>query len=118
VNWQAILAGIGAILSAAGGTALVVREFRRRDRRSANRQIEELGDEVSMLSNDLAACRRWAFGTMTRLADQGIEVQAPPQLHHIEEAEGEGVHRGRSALRPVRSLRDRSGGGDDPTSSG
>lgn len=73
-----ILPGIAAMLTTVGGTLLVIREFRRRDHRASNREIE-------MLSGDLDRCRaeelRWrsyAHRLRQRLADEGISTPEPP----------------------------------------
>ena len=46
MDLAAIFTGVAAILTAAGGVVLVVREFRRRDRRDSQRDIDELEPDL------------------------------------------------------------------------
>jgi hypothetical protein len=80
VDWQTVLTGIGAMLTAAGGCALVIREFRRRDRRALKREVDDLAFDVSELRADIVICRRYAYLLAERLAEHGIELpeQPPP----------------------------------------
>ena len=79
---DAILAGIGAIITAAGGIVLVVREFRRRDRKASLQELDQLGDEVHALQADFLNYRRWAYDLAVMLTDMGVHVPpAPPPVH-------------------------------------
>lgn len=80
-----IFAGIGAILTGAGGVALVVREFRRRDRRAANRQIDDLTAEVTALRHDVITCRRYAYNLAEQMVELGHEVPPRPMLESAPE---------------------------------
>lgn len=71
-----VIAGIGAILTAAGGTVLVVREFRHRDHLSANREIEMIGGDLHECRTRLLACSRQIFALRTTLIEHGID---PPE---------------------------------------
>jgi hypothetical protein len=82
VDWEVVLAGIGAILTAAGGCLLVIREFRRRDRLALKRELDELSIDVSELRSDMVICRRYAFLLGEILAEHGIDVPEPPPLPH------------------------------------
>lgn len=75
---EAILTGIGAILTAAGGTVLVVREFRRRDRIESAHEIEELSAEVHECRQLHIRWRRYAFELREMIADLGHEPPVPP----------------------------------------
>lgn len=77
MDWTTILAGVGAVLSAAGGCIILIREFRRRDRVALKRELDELGDDVLDLRANLIVCRRYAFHLVEKLADNGIEIPYP-----------------------------------------
>jgi hypothetical protein len=73
VDATTIFAGIGAILTAAGGVALVIREFRRRDHRSAQRSINDLHADITALRHDVITCRRYAYLLAEQMSELGIE---------------------------------------------
>ena len=77
-----MIAGIGAILTAAGGCLLVIREFRRRDRIALKKELDDLSVDVAELRSDIVICRRYAYLLRERLADHGIEPPEPPALTH------------------------------------
>jgi hypothetical protein len=79
VDLAAILTGIGAILTAAGGTVLVIREFRRRDRKAANQEIESLSSDLHRCRAVHIKWRGYAFELRERLADHGLQVPDPPE---------------------------------------
>lgn len=82
MDWETLIAGIGAILTAAGGCVLVIREFRRRDRVALKQELNDLSVDVTELRADMVICRRYAFLLGELLADNGIEVPEPPPLPH------------------------------------
>ena len=73
MDWAAIATGIGAILTAAGGVTLVVREFRRRDRRAYRQEVDDLSDQLHLCRADFTTFRTWAFELRQRAADAGVE---------------------------------------------
>jgi len=77
VEWGAIFLGIGAIVTAAGGCALVVREFRKRDRLEMQRLVDSSALALAQLQTDCMAVRLHAFKLAALLADHGII--APPE---------------------------------------
>ena len=79
MDLTAILTGIGAILTAAGGTVLVVREFRRRDHRAANAEIEQLSGELHRCRDLHIRWRSYAFELRRMVADTGTRVPEPPE---------------------------------------
>lgn len=79
MDLTAILAGVGAILTAAGGIVLVVREFRRRDHRAANAEIDVLSDELHRCRHLHLLWRNYAFDLQRRLADHGLPPPPPPE---------------------------------------
>jgi len=78
VSLEAVLLGIGAIISAAGGCALVIREFRRRDRRGMQRLLDDTSDELVVTHQRLVGYRRWGFNLSERLAAHGETAPPPP----------------------------------------
>jgi hypothetical protein len=79
VDWQTLLTGIGAILTGAGGCILVIREFRRRDRRALKQELDELSVDVSELRASVIICRRYAYLLAEKLTDHGIDIPEPPE---------------------------------------
>ena len=114
MDLAAIFTGIAAILTAAGGVILVVREFRRRDRRDCQRDIDELTEDLHLLRQDYTDFRRWAFLMHQRAIDAGAEVENPPPPRPLAPTDHEGVRRLRHPLRDQRRADDGNGGpGDD-----
>lgn len=63
------------------GVVLVVREFRRRDRRASLAEIEELTREVHALRADMLSYRHWAYDLAVSLTAAGIGFPpAPPPV--------------------------------------
>ena len=83
MDWAAIATGIGAILTAAGGVTLVVREFRRRDRAAYRQEVDDLSDQLHLCRADFTTFRTWAFELRQRAADAGVEQDEPPQPRHL-----------------------------------
>jgi hypothetical protein len=78
VPLDAILLGIGAIVTAAGGIYISVHEFRRRERRVTRKEIEDLTDEVESLSRLLLEQRRYIYRLVTLMIDAGMNPPQPP----------------------------------------
>jgi hypothetical protein len=74
VDITAIIAGVGAILTATGGTLLVVHEFRRRDHLAANRQRELLSDDLAECRDELVRSNQMTFEMRQRMAEHGVEI--------------------------------------------
>lgn len=85
MNWQALVAGIGAILTGAGGCIILIREFRRRDRRALTRELDELGRDVQELRANLVVCRRYTFHLVEKLAEHGMGIPYPEEWEKDEE---------------------------------
>ena len=83
------LTGIGAILAALGGIFLIIRELNRRERRSADKQIDSLARQVGLLRSDFLAYHGWAFDLAQRMMDQGLEVPPAPDMHPLTDEEPE-----------------------------
>ena len=84
MNWQAFVAGLGAILTGAGGCVVLVREFRRRDRRALKRELDELGHDVQELRSNLVICRRYTFHLVEKLAAHGLGIPYPEEWEQDE----------------------------------
>jgi len=86
VTLEALWAALGSIFTAALGVVLVIREFRRRDRRESLKEIEECNDEVHALRADFNSYRHWAYELSVSLATHGLPFPpAPPPVHVIKE---------------------------------
>lgn len=75
---DALLAAVAAIVSAALGVVLIVREFRRRDRRESMAEIAQLSEELHALRADMIAYRRWAYDLAVTLTGLGVTVPPAP----------------------------------------
>jgi len=111
VDLAAIFTGIAAIVTGVGGVMIVIREFRRRDRRGYQFEIDELNAELHLLREDFADFRRWAFTMHQRAADAGVDVEHPPQPVPLTPVDHDGVRLGRRALRRLGRADDGNGGG-------
>lgn len=74
-----ILTGIGAILTAAGGIVLVIREFRRRDRKAMQSELNDLNRELTKLQHDYLELRKFMLQISQLLIDHGIESPEVPR---------------------------------------
>ena len=63
---------------------LVVREFRRRDRRKSIREIEQLSDEIHALRADFLSYRAWSYELATTLTGHGLPFPPAPPPVHVE----------------------------------
>ena len=74
----AIFAGIGAVIAAAAGVVIIVREFRRRDRKQSLQEIAELEAALHHRQRTVLSLRQYAFQLGELLADRGVEPPPPP----------------------------------------
>ena len=92
----AIFAGIGAVIAAAIGLTLVIREFRRREHNAARREVDEMLVDFYRLDNSYIQLRLHTFQLRQQLADLGIETPNPPEpaLHQpqVKEEDVEDMH--------------------------
>ena len=79
----AIFAGIAAVLTAAAGMTLVIREFRRREHNAARREVDAMVEDFYKLDHSYIELRLYCFHLRRQLADLGVESHpAPePELH-------------------------------------
>ena len=69
------ITGIGAILSAGAGVAMIWREVKSRQ----HKEIKRLDEELSVTQEQLVALHRETYRLKTTLADHGIEVPDEPE---------------------------------------
>jgi hypothetical protein len=67
-----------AIVGGAGGIYITIHEFRRREHKSARKEIDELVDEVDSLRHLLLEQRRYIFKVVTYMIDEGMNPPLPP----------------------------------------
>lgn len=79
MDLAAVFTGIGAILTAAGGTALVVREFRRRERKECDKEIEELSTELHAVRQRVIRLEQWAYRVQRQASHVGIVIEETPE---------------------------------------
>jgi len=82
VGLDTILAGCAAILTAAGGLALVVREFRRRDRRAAAKALDDVLEQLARLEHDYIELRKFMLQVSELLLAHGINPPDMPKPTH------------------------------------
>jgi hypothetical protein len=82
VSVEAIFTGIAAIFTAAGGIVLVVREFRRRDRRAAQRELNDVLTQLERLQNDYIELRKFMLQVSELLLEHGINPPSMPESTH------------------------------------
>lgn len=75
----AIVAGIGAVIAAAAGLLLVVREFRRREHNAARREVDAMAGDFYQLDQSYIALRLHCFRLRQQLADLGVETPPAPE---------------------------------------
>lgn len=98
----AIFTGIAAVLTAAGGMLLVVREFRRRDRRACQEDVDQLSEDLHLLRQDFSHLRRWAFIVRQQAIDAGVDATDPPEPRPLAPLDPDGVRRGSLLARRVK----------------
>lgn len=79
---DAILTGIAAILTAAGGIALVIREYRRHDRRIMQRELDDINEELNVLQHDYLELRKFMLQISQLMIEHGIEPPETPVPRH------------------------------------
>jgi hypothetical protein len=82
VGLEAIFTGIAAIVTAAGGIVIVVREFRRRDRRAAQRELDDVIKQLELLQHDYIELRKFMLQISELLIEHGIEPPPLPETSH------------------------------------
>ena len=88
----AIFAGIGAVIAAAIGMTLVIREFRRREHNAARREVDEMTEDFYRLDQSYIELRLHCFHLRQQLADLGVATHpAPAPALHKEMVKEESV---------------------------
>ena len=83
MEFGAVLAGVTAIITAAGGIFIVVHEFRRRERRQMQQQIDDMADELNSLQHDYLELRKFMLQISQLLLDNGIAAPEIPIPKHF-----------------------------------
>ena len=78
------LAGIGAVLTAAAGLALVIREFRNREHKAARQSINHLTSDLYRVEAAYVELRHYCYVLRQRLADTGEKVPVAPMIHDLQ----------------------------------
>jgi hypothetical protein len=81
VTYGAIWAGIGALITAGLGLALVIRELRRRERMASVHQISALADELLTHQRAVLTYQQWAFMVTQTMLEHGIQPPVLPEIH-------------------------------------
>jgi hypothetical protein len=93
------LTGIGAVLFAFAGVALVIRETRRKEREDAMYIIERLEHITLMQQNEAIAWRSYVYTLRVLCADKGIATPEPPPLVDVDAPNGSMLPSVRNARR-------------------
>lgn len=101
MSLQAVLTGIGAVLTAAAGLALIIREFRNREHKAARNEIGHLTNDLYNLDQAYIEFRRYAHTLRQLLADAGIDAPSPPPVHRYEAKDELASGPRRRHVRPV-----------------
>ena len=75
---EAIFTGVAAIITAAGGIVLVIHEFRRRDRRAMQQELDDLNSELVRLQHDYLELRKFMLQISELLVAHGIDAPEIP----------------------------------------
>jgi hypothetical protein len=98
------ITGVSAIVLAAAGLTLAIREVRRKERRDCLADVTELEHRTHDLQSALIDYHSYAYGLRVLLADHGIDVPDPPEPDEVGVGD---VHDGRAARRRLNRLRRR-----------
>jgi hypothetical protein len=119
VDLAAIFTGMAAILTAAGGMILVIREFRRRDRNACQEDLDQLGEDLHLLRQDYAHFQRWAYLLRQQALEAGVDTSDPPEPRPLAPLDPDGLRRGSPVARRLKRSHHGDGGtGDEPGAGG
>ena len=102
----AIFTGVAAILTAAGGMILVIREFRRRDRVACQEDLDQIGEDLHLLRQDFAHFQRWAYMLRQQALQAGVDASDPPEPRPLAPVDPDGLRRGSPAARRLKRADD------------
>ena len=88
-SWVAILTGVGALISAAGGLLLAIRAVRSKERKAAASEIDSLSTMLSAERHSRVQCEADRHQLRLSLTEHGIDLPQPKEVH--DEPDG---HRG------------------------
>ena len=109
----AIFTGVAAILTAAGGMILVIREFRRRDRVACQQDLDQIGEDLHLLRQDYAHFQRWAYVLRQQALSAGVDASDPPEPRPLAPLDTDGLRRGSPVTRRLKRLDDGDRGPGD-----
>lgn len=74
------ITGIGAVLSAGAGVAMIWREVKSRQ----HKEIKRLDEELEWAQEQIVANHRYAYELRMTLAEHGIDLPPPPEVTRHE----------------------------------
>jgi len=90
VNPEAIIAGIGAVVTAVIGLSLTMREFRSRERKAARAEMAQMVDDLYGVDEAYIAQRHYSYILRQMVADEG-DLPPPPPVHRLTMTLGQQV---------------------------
>ena len=78
------LSGIGAVLFAAAGVGLIVREVRRKERQDALRLIDTMERVILVQQNEALAWHSYVYSLRMLCSDRGINTPEPPPIADLD----------------------------------
>lgn len=105
MSTEAVFTGIAAVVVAAGGIALVVREFRNREHKAARAEIDQLTADLYRIDQAYIEERHYAFLLRQMVADLGGDVPDPPPIHQLDKSPKKPLLEDIAVLEEIKDLR-------------